>query len=118
MSNYRAYQENKIQMLTVSTRFYLLYESANPISILYKSSAEAPILIILLLISARGGEGLVPYYAVRRHRVSSSRTRFSLPCAHPDFFAVQLVANRSSVHHNVASAHPRQALPRPLLTRS
>lgn len=85
MSNYRGYQENNKQMLTTSTRLYLLNESSNPVFILYKSSADAAVLVISWLISSRSGKGLVTSFAAWP-RCASSETRFSLPRAHPDYF--------------------------------
>lgn len=66
--------KKNIGMLTTSTHFYLLTESANPASILHDSSAEAAILAITGPISARSGEGFATSFAAQLQCPSISNT--------------------------------------------
>lgn len=58
-------------MITASTHLYLLNYSANPVSTLHRSSAEAEIFFISSLNNACRGEGLATSFAVRlQHKTS------------------------------------------------
>lgn len=96
----------------LSFSFHLLNESANPVSILHKSSAEAAIVISCLITASRIHEGLeqIPC-SMAMVRVYPRRFLLLLHTP-PDyfFFVSELVTNRSFVHRDVGGALYAQKL--------